>query len=54
MIARRRFLVGSLASAALSDAGREQVDWDRLRADTAQNDFAVAFLVLSDRLGITA
>jgi len=35
-------------------AVREQVDWDRLRADTAHNDFAVAFLVLSDRLGITA
>ncbi|MGZ6778029.1 MAG: hypothetical protein ACXVGO_03430 [Mycobacterium sp.] len=35
-------------------AVREQVDWERLRADTAHNDFAVAFLVLSDRLGITA
>jgi len=34
-------------------AVREQVDWDRLRADTSQNDFAVAFLVLTDRLGIT-
>lgn len=34
-------------------AVREQVDWDRLRADTTENDFAVAFLVLSDRLGIT-
>jgi hypothetical protein len=29
------------------------VDWGRLRADTSQNDFAVAFLVLTDRLGIT-
>ena len=34
-------------------AVREQVDWDRLRADTGENDFAVAFLVLADRLGIT-
>ena len=34
-------------------AVREQVNWDRLRADTSQNDFAVAFLVLTDRLGIT-
>jgi hypothetical protein len=34
-------------------AVREQVDWDRVRADTGQNDFAVAFLVLTDRLDIT-
>jgi len=34
-------------------AVREQVDWDRLRAGTGENDFAVAFLVLTDRLGIT-
>ena len=34
-------------------AVRERVDWVRLRADTAENDFAVAFLVLADRLGIT-
>jgi hypothetical protein len=34
-------------------AVREQVDWDRLRAGTLENDFAVAFLVLTDRLGIT-
>jgi len=33
-------------------AVREQVDWDSLRADTGENDFAVAFLVLADRLGI--
>jgi hypothetical protein len=33
---------------------REQVDWERVRADTAHNDFAAAFLVLTDRLGITA
>ena len=34
-------------------AVRERVDWDRVRADTGENDFAVAFLVLTDRLGIT-
>lgn len=34
-------------------AVRERVDWDRVRADSADNDFAVAFLVLTDRLGIT-
>ena len=34
-------------------AVRERVNWDRLRADTAENDFAVAFLVLADRLGLT-
>ena len=34
-------------------AVRERVNWDRLRADTVENDFAVAFLVLTDRLGIT-
>jgi hypothetical protein len=33
-------------------AVREQVDWDSLRADTGENDFAVAFLVLAERLGI--
>jgi hypothetical protein len=32
---------------------REQVDWPRVRADVASNDFAVVFLVLLDRLGIT-
>jgi len=35
-------------------AVRERVDWDRVRADTASNDFAAAFLVLTDRLGITS
>ena len=35
-------------------AVRERVDWDRVKADTAENDFAVAFLVLADRLGISA
>ena len=34
-------------------AVRERVDWHRVRADTAGNDFAVAFLVLIGRLGIT-
>jgi hypothetical protein len=34
-------------------AVREQVDWDRVRAESSANDFAVAFLVLTDRLGIT-
>jgi hypothetical protein len=33
-------------------AVREQLDWSRLRAATADNDYAVAFLVLADRLGI--
>ena len=33
---------------------REQVDWDRVRADTTENDFAVTGLFLLDRLGITA
>jgi Nucleotidyl transferase of unknown function (DUF2204) len=32
---------------------REQVDWEQVRASTVDNDFAVAFLVLIDRLGIT-
>jgi hypothetical protein len=35
-------------------AVREQVDWERVRADTADNDFAAAFLFLTDRMGITA
>jgi Uncharacterised nucleotidyltransferase len=35
-------------------AVREQLDWPRLRADTGHNDFAAAFLVLADRLGISA
>jgi hypothetical protein len=33
-------------------AVREQLDWPRIRKDTADNDFAVAFLVLAERLGI--
>jgi hypothetical protein len=32
---------------------REQVDWNRVREDTADNDFAVTGLFLLDRLGIT-
>jgi hypothetical protein len=35
-------------------AVREQLDWDRIRKETAENDFAVAFLVLTDRLGISS
>lgn len=32
---------------------RERLDWDRITADTADNDYAVAFLVLAGRLGLT-
>jgi hypothetical protein len=35
-------------------AVREQVNWNQVRNDTADNDFAAAFLFLTDRLGITA
>ncbi len=35
-------------------AVREQLDWNRIRAQTADNDYAVAFLVLADRLGLTS
>jgi hypothetical protein len=31
---------------------REQVDWDLVRRDVADNDFAMVFLVLLERLGI--
>ncbi|OBG68772.1 nucleotidyltransferase [Mycobacterium sp. E3305] len=34
-------------------AVREQLDWERIRARTAGNDYAVAFLVLAERLGLT-
>ena len=34
-------------------AVREQLDWARIRKETADQDFAVAFLVLTDRLGIS-
>lgn len=33
-------------------AVREQVDWGEVRSETADNDFAVAFLVLLERLGV--
>ena len=33
---------------------REQVDWDRVRQETADNHFAVAFLYLAERLQIVA
>ena len=35
-------------------AVREQLDWERLRAEVADNDFAVAFLFLTDRLRISS
>lgn len=35
-------------------AVRESVEWDTVRANTAENPFASAFLVLTDRLGITS
>jgi hypothetical protein len=34
-------------------AVRERVNWDELRSQTRNNDYAVAFLVLADRLGLT-
>jgi Nucleotidyl transferase of unknown function (DUF2204) len=33
-------------------AVRERVDWQQVRTETADNDYAVAFLVLADRLQI--
>jgi hypothetical protein len=33
-------------------AVREQVDWDIVRTETKDNDFAFAFLVLLERLGV--
>ena len=33
---------------------RELLDWDLIKAQTADNDFAVAFLVLAGRLGLIA
>jgi hypothetical protein len=41
-------------SVEMARAVREQVDWEQVRAQTADNPFAVAFLFLTDRLGITA
>jgi len=34
-------------------AVRERLDWQHIEAQTAENDYAVAFLVLADRLGLT-
>jgi hypothetical protein len=34
-------------------AVREQLDWGRLRSEVEGNDFAAAFLFLTDRLGIS-
>ncbi|OBK96809.1 hypothetical protein [Mycobacterium sp. 1165178.9] len=34
-------------------AVRERLDWEAIRTLTADNDYAVAFLVLADRLGLT-
>jgi hypothetical protein len=34
-------------------AVRERLDWPLIRTETDDNDFAVAFLVLADRLGLT-
>lgn len=34
-------------------AVREKLDWPRIRRDTADNDYAAAFLFLTDRLGIS-
>lgn len=31
---------------------REQIDWDRVRAETSHSDFAAAFLFLAERLGL--
>lgn len=33
---------------------REQIDWPRVRAETARSPYAEAFLVLLDRLGVVA
>lgn len=33
-------------------AVREQLDWERIADETAENDFAAAFLVLYERLGL--
>jgi hypothetical protein len=35
-------------------AVRERLDWNEIRDRTAENDYAVAFLVLTERLGLTA
>jgi len=33
---------------------REQIDWDRVRAETDESPYAAAYLTLVDRLGVTA
>jgi hypothetical protein len=33
---------------------REQLDWQRIRDDTAASPFAEAFLLLTDRLSISS
>jgi hypothetical protein len=35
-------------------AVRERLDWDRIRTHTADNDYAAAFLLLVERLGLTS
>ena len=40
------------SSLPVARALREQVDWEQLRSDVKDNDFAVAFLFLVERLGI--
>ncbi|HEX5253781.1 MAG TPA: nucleotidyltransferase [Mycobacterium sp.] len=35
-------------------AVRERLDWNGIRTQTADNDYAVAFLVLVERLGLTS
>ena len=37
----------------LRRAVREQLDWDRVRSQTDDDDYGVAFLVLVERLGLT-
>lgn len=39
---------------AVARALREQVDWDVVRRDSADNDFAVTFLFLLERLGVVS
>jgi hypothetical protein len=38
---------------AQTRAVREQLDWDRLRRDVAEQDYGLAFVFLADRLGIS-
>ncbi|HWT48287.1 MAG TPA: hypothetical protein VN255_06795 [Mycobacterium sp.] len=46
-----------LSTAVVTQQGpravRERLDWNRIRSQTADNDYAVSFLVLADRLGLT-